>query len=119
MHESCPAWGGSTSVGTTPSPAPSEKSRRRAIGVSSTTWLGSDQPGLRRRVVADHQRAPSCATLAGVAPRRAAARQYSASPFRPADQAAIPSSSSAAPAGLTRKWYVMVRHLAIRAGRVH
>ena len=50
MQESWPACGGSTSVGTTFAFEPSEKSRRRATGHSSTISLGECQRGRSWRV---------------------------------------------------------------------
>src|SRR5438034_876754 len=67
MQESCPACGGSTSVGRTPLRRAVEKSRRRAIGASSTTSLGELQRGGRRCVAATHQRTQSAASSGGVA----------------------------------------------------
>src|SRR5919198_2449535 len=49
MQESCPAWGGSTRVGTTRSAPATLKSRRRAIGVANTSSCSCAQRGRRRR----------------------------------------------------------------------
>src|SRR5690349_14654928 len=71
MHESWPAWGGSTSVGTTRL-RETEKSRRRASGASNTISCGVVQEGLRRSVVVVSQRGKSNA----VGPRCHAADQH-------------------------------------------
>src|SRR5215212_11848492 len=56
MHESCPAWGGRTSVGITASAPGRLKSRSRAIGVSSTTSFACAQRGGRRSATSCVQR---------------------------------------------------------------
>src|SRR5689334_19918689 len=71
MHESWPAWGGRTRVGTTRR-REVEKSRRRASGASNTTSCGVVQAGLRRSVAVVSQRGKSNA----VGPRSTAADQH-------------------------------------------
>src|SRR5437763_16396495 len=84
MHESCPAWGGSTSVGTTRL-RETEKSRRRASGVSNTISCGVVQDGFVRVVAVAIQRGRSNA----VGPCFSAAVQHLP---RPSKVAAAPSS---------------------------
>src|SRR5581483_6212108 len=84
MHESCPAWGGSTSVGTTRR-RELEKSRRRASGASNTISCGVVQTGFRRSVAVIIQRGRSNA----VGPCCSAAPQHLP---RPSSVAAYPSS---------------------------
>ena len=69
MHESWPACGGMTSVGTTSAGAPPEKSRSRLSGVARTISCGVCHRGLRRVVVSAHQRIMSSGTSSGVRPR--------------------------------------------------
>src|SRR5215213_3887599 len=101
MQESCPACGGSTSVGTTSSVAPSEKSRKRATGHSRTMRFGECQRGRSRLVASCVQRAASSHACHGVrVPRRSAAVQYCSEPVATARAISAPDS----------------RHLAASAG---
>src|SRR5919198_5612524 len=61
MQEPCPAWGGSTSVGTTSSAPGTLKSRRRATGVAKATSCGWAQPGAVRSCTRRLQRSTSSA----------------------------------------------------------
>src|ERR1700733_1643087 len=70
MHESWPAWGGSTSVGITRR-FDVEKSRRRASGASNTISWGVVQAGARRSVAVASQRG----TLNAPGPRSSVAAQ--------------------------------------------
>src|ERR1700759_3844090 len=85
MHESWPAWGGSTSVGTTPRRVDVEKSRSRASGVSNTIVCGVVHAGACRVLAVSIQRGTSSAT----GPRWSAAAQHLP---RPSKVAAAPSS---------------------------
>ena len=67
MHESWPACGGSTSVGTTSARLRPEKSRSRATGVSSTILLALDHVGRRRLTTSAHQFIDSSISCGGVA----------------------------------------------------
>ena len=69
MHESCPACGGSTSVGSTRLRPPAEKSRSRATGASNTTSLAELQRGGRRSVADANQRIQSSTSSGGDAIR--------------------------------------------------
>src|ERR1700752_5298763 len=84
MHESWPACGGRTSVGTTRR-REAEKSRSRASWVSNTISWGVDQDGARRSAVSAAQRGRSNAA----GPRSSAAVQHLSSP----SNAAAPASS--------------------------
>jgi hypothetical protein len=75
MHESWPACGGSTRVGTTSAVEPAEKSRRRATGHSSTISFGECQRGRSWRLASVHQRRMSSNTVQGAAPRAMAPDQ--------------------------------------------
>src|ERR1700757_5280355 len=85
MHESWPAWGGSTSVGTTRRPPDTEKSRSRANGVSNTISCGVVHEGAFRVVAVSIQRGTSSAA----GPRSRAVAQHLP---RPARVPAAPSS---------------------------
>src|SRR5690348_3373520 len=85
MHESWPAWGGSTSVGTTRPRPETEKSRSRASGASNTISCGVVQAGASRVVAVISQRVTSNAA----GPRWRAATQHLP---RPTKVAAAPSS---------------------------
>ena len=67
MHESWPACGGSTRVGTTCLRLRDEKSRSRAIGASSMIRLGVDHVGRRRLTTSAHQLIDSSISCGGVA----------------------------------------------------
>src|SRR5947209_6374541 len=83
MHESCPACGGRTSVGTTALLAPAgEKSRRRAIGASNTISFVEVHDGARRLAISSSQ----CGTSNGAGDPVSAAAKQSASPSSPTDQ---------------------------------
>src|SRR5450755_4670202 len=60
MHESCPAWGGSTSVGTRPRGLAVEKSRSRATGASKMISFGLAHLGGSRVVMRFHHLGRSC-----------------------------------------------------------
>src|ERR1700690_1767042 len=94
MHESCPACGGSTRVGTTPLRAPVEKARSRATGASNATSLGEVHRGRRRVVADDHQRIQSTASSGGVAPRSITPAHQLEIPSTAAAQAATPSAKA-------------------------
>src|SRR5579863_3724259 len=64
MHESWPACGGSTSVGTIEADGSVEKSRSRAIGVSNAIVCREDQWGGVRVAISSSQR-PSASGLIG------------------------------------------------------
>src|SRR5689334_4492020 len=69
MHESWPAWGGSTSVGTGPRAREVEKSRNRATGVSKMILWGVVQDGGRRdQVISSHRGTSSASILPVKAP---------------------------------------------------
>src|SRR5436190_6564318 len=92
MHESCPACGGSTNVGTTGAAPGAEKSRKRASGASKTSSCGDVQQG-RRRV-------PACTSCAGIAHMAAGGRMSDAcrradSPSVVACQASVQASNRA------------------------
>src|ERR1700729_2403623 len=84
MHESWPACGGNTSVGTTRR-LETEKSRSRASSCSNTIPCGVAQDGARRSAVSATQRGTSNAA----GPRSNAALQHFPSP----STAAAPASS--------------------------
>src|SRR5215475_1317916 len=85
MQESWPAWGGSTSVGTTRLRPATEKSRSRISGVSNTISCGVVQEGACRVVAVSIQRDRSNAA----GPRSSAAAQHLP---RPSKVAAAPSN---------------------------
>src|ERR1700756_5664733 len=88
MHESWPAWGGSTSGGTPPLLLPvAEKSRIRATGDSKTISCGELQLGGRRPATSAHQLTQSSASSAGVARRRTAPAHHAQRPSTAAVQA--------------------------------
>jgi hypothetical protein len=66
MHESWPACGGSTSVGTTSDGEAGEKSRNRVSGVRRTIRWRVAHFGGRRSVMICHHRMPSTAMSSGV-----------------------------------------------------
>ena len=66
MHESCPACGGRTSVGTTSLGEAGVKSRRRVSAVRRTIRWRVAHLGGRRSVMICHQRMPSTAMSSGV-----------------------------------------------------
>src|SRR6185312_12228882 len=94
MQESCPACGGSTSVGRIRLLGAVEKSRSRATGASNTTSLGAVQLGRCRSVVRPHQRIQSPINSGGVAPRLAAAVHQSDKPWTVAAQEVMPPASA-------------------------
>src|ERR1019366_4348815 len=94
MHESCPACGGSTSVGRTRLRRELEKSRSRATGASNTTSLAEPQRGSRRSATAVHQRTQSIASSGGIAPRLCVLVHQSARPSTAARQAVTLSASA-------------------------
>ena len=76
MHESWPAWGGRTSVGTTRL-RETEKSRSRAKGASNAISCGVDHDGgVRRVAVAIHREKSKAA-----GPRRSAAVKQRPNPL--------------------------------------
>jgi hypothetical protein len=115
MQESWPAWGGSTSVGTTSSAPSGVKSRRRVSGVERTTRCGEAHSGRRRSVMSCHQRRPSLATSIGVRPARNAVAQYCAVPLSAAENVSSAASTprrvtggTPHPGGMGRSTYPML-----------
>jgi len=94
MHESWPACGGSTSVGTTRLRGAVEKSRKRAIGPSNTTSLVELHRGRRRALVVRHHRNKSVSTSGALDPRRSSPAHQSVRPSTATDHAVMPSASA-------------------------
>src|ERR1700729_1722079 len=94
MHESWPACGGSTSVGTTCARLRLEKSRSRATGVSNMILFGLDQVGRRRLTISAHHVIDSTSNCGGVALRRIALAHHSATPSAVAPHALIESANA-------------------------